>query len=301
MSELITALPPQILEVKPFVPHTLAQLTEQRVFPNPLPELAYRKMIEEYEALDDVAVMDMVYDSEGLRVTGIVAMPKVSAGRHPLVIYNRGGSREYGKLTLLNVLRSMVPFAKAGYMVFASNYRGNGGSEGKEEFGGADLQDVLNLLDIAREHPAFDGENAFMLGHSRGGMMTTMAIRAGAKVRAAVSIAGIADARKLLASPNLVKHVFEVIVPGFREAPERVLEARSSILWPQAISVPLLLLHGDNDKDVHHSDSLELQAAIAGAGGTAEAVIYPAGSHALLRSWPDVIERSLGWMERHRA
>lgn len=301
MNELLTPLPPGILQVKPFVPHTLEHLTEKRVFPSPLPELAYGKLLEEYAALDDVTVMDMVYDSGGLKVTGIMALPKAATGKHPILIYNRGGSREYGKLTLLNVLRSMVPFARAGYMVFASNYRGNAGSEGQEEFGGADLADVMHLLDIARAHPAFDGQNAFMLGHSRGGMMTTLAIKAGATLRAGVSIAGIADARKLVHSPGIVKNVYEVIVPGYREAQERVLTARSALAWPEAISVPLLLLHGDNDKDVHHSDSLELQAAIVAAGGVAEVEVYPGGSHALLRHWPQVLERSLGWLERHRA
>ena len=301
MSGLLKLLPPEVFDVQPFVPHTLEHLTEKRVFPNPLPELAYKKMLEEYAALDDVTVVEMAYRSGNLRVTGLLALPKDVREEHPVLVYNRGGSREYGKLTVLNVLRSMVPFARAGYMVFASNYRGNAGGEGQEEFGGADLADVMNLLAIARSHPAFDGQNAFMLGHSRGGMMTTMAIRAGAEIRAAVSIAGIGDARKLLASPNLVKHVFEVIVPGFREAPERVLTERSAMAWPEAISVPLLLLHGDNDKDVDVSDSVELQQAISDAGGTAELVVFPGGSHALLRNWPEVLEHSLGWLERHRA
>jgi len=228
-----------------------------------------------------------------------MALPQEISEKHGLVVYNRGGSRDYGKLTLLNVLRSMVPFVRAGYLVFGSNYRGNAGSEGVEEFGGRDVGDVLRLLEIARAHPAFDGKNAFMVGHSRGGMMTHMALREGAQVNAAVAIAGIADARKLVEYPNLLTHVLIPLVPHFASHRQAVLEARSAVLWPEAITVPMLLLHGDNDKDVHVSDSTALNDAIKACGGISDLVIYQGGSHALIRNWDDVVARSLAWMETY--
>lgn len=301
MSALVRPLPPAILSAAPFVPHSLEHLTEARVFPSPIPEVAYQKMLAEYAALEGVEVLDIVYDSGGLKVTGIMALPSVLRDAHPIVVYNRGGSREYGKLTILNVLRSMVPFAKAGYMVFASNYRGNGGSEGQEEFGGADVRDVMNLLSIARSHPAFDGENAFMVGHSRGAMMTALALKQGADVRAAVSIAGVTDARRFLEHEGLRERVMKPLVPGFTENPMAAAEARSSLLWPQHIAVPMLLLHGDADKDVPAEDSVALHAAIGAAGGMSELEIYPGGNHALLRHWSQVEARMLDWLERHKA
>ncbi len=289
-----------ILSMARFVPHTLEHLTEKRVFPNPLPPMAYHKMIQDYGALDGVEVWDITYESDGLVITGIMALPAVLGEAHKAVVYNRGGSREYGKLTLLNVMRSMVPFAKEGYLVFASNYRGNAGSEGVEEFGGADVRDVLRLLAIARALPCFDGKNAFMVGHSRGGMMTELAIKQGAEVNAAVAIAGIGDARKLVEYPNILNNVLMPLVPGFATKRQEALDARSAVLWPEAIRVPLLLLHGDNDKDVHVSDSITLDEAIKASGGVSELVIYPGGSrHALIRSWDDVVARSLAWMGRY--
>ncbi|MBY0407105.1 MAG: prolyl oligopeptidase family serine peptidase [Rickettsiales bacterium] len=295
----MSPLPPGILSAKRFVPHTLEHLAEMRVFPNPIPELAYAKMVAEYEALEGVEVWDITYESDGLVITGIMALPTQMQDAHKVLVYNRGGSRDYGKLTILNVLRSMVPFAKQGYLVFASNYRGNAGSEGVEEFGGSDVRDVLRLLDIARVHPAFDGENAFMMGHSRGGMMTAMAIRAGADVRAAISIAGIADARKLVTYPHLLERVLAPLVPNFATQAEAELARRSAVLWPEEIRVPLLLLHGDNDADVHVSDSEELKTALEGAGGTSRLVVYPGGNHALLRHWQGVLAESTAWLEEH--
>lgn len=300
MSSLALELP-HIVDAQPFVPHTLEHLTQVRVFPNPLPEAAYTKMLDEYAALEGVTVQQIEYVSDGLKITGLVAFPdRITPKAHPVMIYNRGGSGDYGKLTVLNVLRSMVPFAKAGYMVFASNYRGNAGSEGVEEFGGADIADVLNLLDIATGHSGFDGTNRFMLGHSRGGMMTSLAMKHGAKLTAAISIAGIADARNLLQSENIVERIYKRRVPGFDTDPDAALIARSAVCWPQMIKAPYLLLHGDNDKDVHFEDSKALFEAISSSGGMADLEIYARGNHALLRHWAQVIPRCIGFLEQYR-
>ena len=299
MSSLVTALPAAIISAAPFIPHTPQHLLEARVFPSPLPDAVHTKLQAEYEALTDVTVQRIIYESDGLKVTGVAVLPTVAKSSHPIIIYNRGGGREYGKLTLYTIMRSLVPFARAGYMVFASNYRGNDGGEGVEEFGGRDVNDVLNLLAIARNHPAFDGKNSFMIGHSRGGMMTTLAIKHGAPINAAISIAGIADARKLVNSPLLLENVLKPLVPGFLTSPEQALYERSSLLWPEKIISPLLLLHGDADKDVSVNDSIELQDAMERAGKTSELVIYPSGSHALVRSWDDVMARSSAWLEKY--
>jgi dipeptidyl aminopeptidase/acylaminoacyl peptidase len=296
----MSPLPQGILSAKPFVPHTLAHLTEQHVFPTPLPEAAYQKMQEEYAALQGVRVFDITYESDGLNVTGLMAVPeRIVPEVHRVLVYNRGGSREYGKLTLLNVLRSMVPFAQKGFLVFASNYRGNAGGEGMEEFGGRDVNDVLRLLDIARAHPGFDGQNAFMLGHSRGGMMTNLALKAGAKVNAAIGIAGIADARKLAENTGIMQRVLEPLVPHFTDGVGAELAARSAVLWPEQIHAPLLLLHGDADRDVDASHSVALKTALEGAGKPVRLVVYPGGNHALLRHWQGVLDESFAWLEEH--
>ncbi len=295
------ALPARILSAEPFVPHTLEHLTEVRAFPNPLPEAAYDKMLADYAAVQDVSVQRILYDSDGLKVSGLMALPKdLSAGGHPLLIYNRGGSREYGKLTVLSAMRSMVPFARRGFIVFASNYRGNDGGEGREEFGGQDLNDVLNLLSIGREHIAFDGKNAFMIGHSRGGMMTMMASKQGAELNAAIAIASVSSAHTLAKEQPMIERVLVPLIPDYASDPAAALRRRSPIDWPQDIAAPLLLLHGDADKDVSVDASIALHEALQRSGKVSELVVYPAGNHALIRHWDDVVARSLEWMGRYR-
>ncbi len=106
--------------------------------------------------------------SDGLRVHGFLGRPKGDKTR-PAIIYNRGGSRKTGILAG----PELIPYVEAGYIVdTASQYRGNAGSEGKEEFGGSDVNDVLHLLALLNKQPYVDSERLGMVGISRGGMMT---------------------------------------------------------------------------------------------------------------------------------
>jgi dipeptidyl aminopeptidase/acylaminoacyl peptidase len=86
------------------------------------------------------------YESDGLKVCGYMAAPRRS-GPLPCIIENRGGNRDFGAWTDTNALR-LASLADASYFMIASNYRGSPGSEGRDEFGGADVNDVLNLLPL---------------------------------------------------------------------------------------------------------------------------------------------------------
>ncbi len=68
-------------------------------------------------------------------------------------------------------------FVSNGFVVVASQYRGADGGEGKEEYGGADIADVLNLIPLAKSLGYADMKNVFMFGNSRGGMMTYLALK----------------------------------------------------------------------------------------------------------------------------
>lgn len=293
---------PGILSETPFVPQTLESLTLGKVFPSPLPEAAYAKMLREYEAVTDVITRRIVYESDGLKVTGLSCLPtQIVEKSHPLLIYNRGGAGEFGKLTVLSALRSMIPFARARLLVFASNYRGNDGGEGKEEFGGVEVDDVLNLLAIARRHTGWDGRNTFLLGHSRGAMMTHMTVRRGANANAVVAVAGIADLRQSGEErPEMEERVFQRLIPGEGVQREAAYDARSPRRWAEELTVPTLLLHGDGDTAVDAAHSVRLAEVLAQAGNPHELHIYPGGNHALLRHWDDVLARSLAWFERYR-
>lgn len=292
-----------MIEYAPFVPHPFSHIEEAKVFPaGAVPELAYTQMVRRFESLTGVTTHRITYQSDGLNITGIAVLPEtITAGAHPLYLYNRGGSGEYGKLTVWSVLQSLAPFAKAGYIAFASNYRGNDGSDGADEFGGGDVGDVLTLLEQAKSHPGFDGKNSFMLGHSRGGMMASLSMKQGAQLNAAITLAGVSDLMDRLADEPRMQDLYRRRVPDYAKDPESTLRGRSSVYWPEAISAPLLLLHGDADDVVHHSQSERLAAGLSALGKPHELQLVPGGNHALTRHWDEVIPRCLDWFNAYQS
>jgi acetyl esterase/lipase len=110
----------------------------------------------------------VMYRSSGLRVVGFVLRP-AGPGPHPVLIWLRGGHREYGKIEQVALL-NLQWFADAGFVVVATQYRGADGGEGSDEFGGADVDDVMALLPLARALPGADVGRLYLLGNSRGGM-----------------------------------------------------------------------------------------------------------------------------------
>lgn len=63
--------------------------------------------------------------------------------------------------------------------MLASEYRGKGGGEGREELGGTDVNDVLSLFPLAHNLGYVDRGNVFMAGVSRGEMQTLLALKLG--------------------------------------------------------------------------------------------------------------------------
>src|SRR5258706_1306862 len=112
------------------------------------------------------------YMSDGLKVVGFIWKPiNTGARKLPLIILNHGGNREFSKLTPWQQF-GYYNYVSNGFVVIGSQYRGIDGGEGKEEFGGADVNDVLNIIPLARSLGYVDMNNVFMLGWSRGAMMT---------------------------------------------------------------------------------------------------------------------------------
>ena len=127
------------------------------------------------DILKSVQLHHITYLSDGLKVKGYLAAPK-KGGRLPCVIFNRGGNREFGALRSGRAAALLGRVANWGYVVVASQYRGNDGGEGREEFGGADVNDVLNLMPLLQSWPQADASRIGMYGWSRGGMMTYLAL-----------------------------------------------------------------------------------------------------------------------------
>lgn len=266
-------------------------------------EAMYQAGVNSLAALEGVTVSAIAYDSDGLRVTGIEVLPILEPGEKiPLLIYNRGGSGDYGMLSPGQVTSLMAPFAQKRRLgVLASNYRGNGGSEGREEWGGSDVRDVLNLIALGKQQPWWDGKNVFMLGWSRGGMMTYLAIKHGAQVNAAVVGAGVTDLFDNFARrPYMETNVAAKYIENFAANRDALMKERSAVHWPEKITAPLLMLHGDADTRVHVEEARTLYAKLQALGKEVRYVEYPGGDHGLRRQWKEWAKEAADWFDAHR-
>lgn len=221
----------------------------------------------------------LVYASDHLRVVGFLVQPSRRAGKLPVLIYNRGGNRTFGEIVPPD--GGLSELAANGYVVLASQYRGAGGGEGRDEFGGADLHDVLNLIPLARNLPWADPERMVMLGESRGGMMTYLAIKSEAPIKAAVVVCAPSDLFDCYRErPGLARVLRELIGGSPREAPKAYRE-RSAYFWPEKLTVPLLILHCTADWRVPCSHSCKLAARLRALGMPHELVTFPGDHHGL--------------------
>jgi acetyl esterase/lipase len=101
-----------------------------------------RQVNEQARAQQEFDVLDIRYASDGLEVPGVLIRPKDAAGRKwPAIIYNRGGTGDYGKINDLTVV-NLYLLAKAGFVVIASDYRFHDATAKRDEWGGGDLNDV---------------------------------------------------------------------------------------------------------------------------------------------------------------
>ncbi|MBD3414898.1 MAG: prolyl oligopeptidase family serine peptidase [Candidatus Aminicenantes bacterium] len=151
-----------------------------------------RRFKSEFQYLEKVEIFQMTYLSDGLKIKGFLVVPK-KEGKYPCIIFNRGGFGELGKIDDKLLFFLLALLSSKGYVIICSQYRGSVGSEGKDEYGGADINDVVNLIPALGYVNKADTSRIGMYGVSRGGMMTYIALTKTKKIKAAVVWAGISD------------------------------------------------------------------------------------------------------------
>ena len=255
-----------------------------------------------FKHFQDVQVFGITYLSDGLKIKGFLLKPK-DEGLYPAVIYNRGGSREWGSLThhVASIgLGELAELARAGFVVVASQYRGNGGSEGMEEYGGRDLNDVLNLIPLLAHVPEADTAKIGMFGWSRGAMTTFLTLKQKPNIKAAV-VGG--------PSTNLVaatKHRPELpewwatFIPNYYEHEAAFLKARSAVYWVDELprDVPLLLMQGTADWHVQSKETLLFALELDRYRIPYRLIMYEGSAHAIRAHHNAVFAQLIDWFKR---
>ena len=199
------------------------------------------------------------YLSDGLKIKGYISIP-LSAVRAQkpakCVLLNRGGNGDYGKL---EDKTTAFACSKLNRVVIASQYRGAGGSEGKDEFGGGDLNDVIKLIDLCDDTFEFiDMDDYCSIGISRGGMMTYMAARIDKRIKRIIAVSAVTDLAELYGERDDMKIVLYDCIGCTPEENPGEYEKRSAVCWADELTLPVMIIHSDEDKQVPCSQAVKL-------------------------------------------
>lgn len=148
----------------------------------------------------DAVTMDYIYYPSGSDlIPGYVFRPKsgstsAAAGRMPAIILVHGGFHERLSPQWFKMIAELVA---GGYLVMFPEYRGSRGygeNHYQNDYGITDTADVLAASTWLTRRPDVDPDRLAIIGESRGGMVTLLAIEQEPKrFKAAVDIVGLTD------------------------------------------------------------------------------------------------------------
>ena len=208
----------------------------------------------------------------------------------PAVIFFHGGSRRQMLLGFHH--RDYYHYAYAmnqylaqnGYIVLSLNYRsGIGyGMEFREALdygagGASEYHDVVAAADFLQNHPQVDASRIGLWGGSYGGYLTALGLaRNSDRFRAGVDIHGVYDWNNViqgflpsynrLAKPEFAKKAYEA-------SPIAVMDGWKS---------PVLLIHGDDDRNVPFNETVLKAGKLRELGVEFEQLVFPDEVHGFL-------------------
>ena len=264
------------------------------------------------------------YKSEGLKIYALLTVPvgqKPKTG-WPVVIFNHGYIPPAQYRTTERYVAYVDAFARNGYIVFKSDYRGHGSSEGRASggYGSPDYTiDVLNAVGSIKRYKDADPNRIGMWGHSMGGSATLRAMVVSQDIKAGVIWAGVVASypdlftrwRRPSSGGVPTPRAAPTLAAGRRWRDDLVAQYGTIEQNPQFwasispnsflrdLSGPIQLHHGTADTEVPIEFSETLNKQIKEAGKTVEFYSYPGDNHNIANSFGLAMQRSIQFFDKH--
>lgn len=228
----------------------------------------------------------ITYLSGGLKIKARVFYP-AGDGPFPAVLFNHGGTDGLTEGTL----ERCRELAAAGYVVFASSYRGEDGSQGQIEIAKGEVEDALAGLEWLRARPGVDPERIAALGTSHGALVSLLAASRTPHLKALVFAYGIADiyswfdylkATNQLGKDELTRRTYG---SGPKDRPESFrIRDGLSVLGKLPKAMPVLILQGARDTTVPPAQAEALAKGLKARGHPYTLRLYPNSAHGFIIS-----------------
>ncbi len=262
------------------------------------------------------------YLSEGNKIYALLTIPwgELPPSGWPVVIFNHGYIPPDEYRTTERYVDYVDGFAHSGYIVFPSDYRGHGNSEG--EPGGAYSSpaytiDVLNGMASVKRLTQADPARIGMWGHSMGGYITLRAMVVSEEIKAGVIWAGVvASYEDLFAywqrraesrptptpGPTRVRGLWRQTLfdtYGTVEENPTFWNSISSNSYVADLSGPLQLHHGTADTSVPYEYSITLEEQVQAAGLPVELYLYEGDNHNISANFWTAMQRSVQFFDTY--
>ena len=247
---------------------------------------------------------------DGLPIHGqLFLSAHADAGKHPAIVFFHGGSRRQMFLGwhfmqyYSNAYAMNQYLASLGYVVLSVNYRSgigyglnfrealNYGAAGASEF-----NDVQGAGLYLKGRADVDGEHIGVWGGSYGGYLTALALARSSDLFAAgVDLHGVHDWTLELRNWQ----------PSYDPASDpnaaRVAWESSPLAYIKTWRSPVLLMQGDDDRNVQFSNTVRLAQALREQGVPFEEHVFPDEIHDFLlhRTWLEAYSLAADFFNRH--
>jgi dipeptidyl aminopeptidase/acylaminoacyl peptidase len=256
-------------------------------------DLASESMPKDFPAAQLVEPKPVILSAaDGLKLHGQLFLPaSTRAGdRSPAVVFFHGGSRRQMLLGwhymqyYHNTYALNQYLANRGYIVLAVNYRGGigYGMEFREALnygaiGASEFNDVQGAGLYLRSRPDVDPARIGLWGGSYGGYLTALGLaRASDLFACGVDFHGVHDW-------NLeVPHTLNAEDPQKAEEWARLAYASSPLAHVKTWRSPVLLIQGDDDRNVAFANMVQLVEALRKQGVEFQQIVFPDEVHDFL-------------------
>ncbi len=268
------------------------------------PQIIGESLLKDFPTADLVTPQQVIFKSpDGLEIHGQLFEQPGGGSKKPAVIYVHGGPRRQMLLGwhyssyYSNAYAVNQALAARGYVVLSVNYRLGIGYGHKFEYpgktgasGAAEYIDIKAAGEYLKSLPQVDGDSIGIYGGSYGGYLTALALGRDSDLFAAgVDIHGVH--RQRTAKENAKPEETDAGAVAWRSSPVSTIGTWKS---------PVLLISGDDDRNVAVSQTVDLAQRLLAAGIPFEQIIIPDDTHHFMRfaNWMRVGEATIDFFDR---